>query len=253
MTCRLAPVLRFMLRCIPRLILCCAVAPLHAAEAERADSARELVVLHKTQTAAAKLGQPNEQHFQTLLGRALAEAMGRPVRYLSLPRNRLVGALEAGEGDILCGYIPQWLPGAIDWSRGFIPVTDVVLASPRVVAPRTLEDLRGKRIGTVLGFHYPDFESALGADFRRDDGPSESMSMKKMMAGRFEYVITTKVATDTQIRRGLLPRNVHVLVTREFRTMCAVSRRGRVTVAELDAAIDGIERNGSFEKLQSAR
>lgn len=209
-----------------------------------------LVVIYKIHSVAGAVTPPPPDHFQSALGRALAAAMGRPVRFLGLPRNRMVGALEAGEGDILCGYLPEWLPGALDWSRGFIPKTDVVVTAPGVVPPKSIKDLKQQRIGTVLGFRYPDFESALGKDFLRDDGASEAMSMKKMMAGRFDHVITTRIAVDTQIRQGVLPANVHVLVHKDMRTKCAVSRHGHVGVAELNAAIGAIERNGEFDKLQ---
>jgi polar amino acid transport system substrate-binding protein len=219
----------------------------------RSGPARELVVVHKNQVVAGNITQPPSDHFQTILGRALAQAMGRPVRFLGLPRNRMVSALEAGDGDILCGYLPEWLPGEMDWSRSFIPETDVVVSAPHAAAPKSIADLRGQRIGTVLGYRYPDFDRVLGKDFLRDDGPSESMSMKKMMTGRFDHVITTKIAVDNQIRHGALPHNVHVFVTRDFRTMCAVSRRGHVGVAELNAAIDKLERSGKLAGLQEKR
>ncbi len=230
------------------LILCFAVPAAHAA----AVPARELVVIHKTQIVAG-IAPKSDEHFQTSLGHALAEAMGRPVRFLGLPRKRLASALEAGEGDIVCGYLPEWLPGAFDWSRGFIPVGDVVVSAPGVAPPHAIEDLRGKRVGTVLGFRYPDFDTVLGKDFVRDDGLSESRSLQKMLAGRFDHVITTRITVNNQIRSGALPRNVHVLVTKDFLTMCAVSRHGHVTTADVNAAIDAIERNGTVDKLQRSR
>lgn len=224
-----------------------------AASTGRADAPRELVVVVKAQVLPSRGGKPAGGHFQAALGRALAAATGRRARLLELPRNRLAAALEAGDGDILCGYLPAWMPGEVDWSRAFIPVTDVVVSSNRVPALRAIEELKGKRIGTVLGFRYPDFEQALGADFARDDGPSESISLQKMMAGRFDYAITTAATVHTQTVRGVLPPNAHVLVVREIKTMCAVSRRGHVTPAEVNAAIDAIERSGELEKLLRTR
>ncbi len=224
-----------------------------AAGPEQPSAPRELVVITKAQVFPATGSKPAGEHFQTSLGRALATAMGRPVRFLELPRNRIVAALVAGDGDILCGYLPQWMPGALDWSRAFIPETDVVVSSKRVPALRAIGDLKGKRIGTVLGFRYPDLEQALAGDFVRDDGPSESLSLKKMIAGRFDYVITTRATVNTQTARGTLPPDAHVFVIKEFRTMCAISRRGHATAAELNAAIDAIEHSGELDKLLRLR
>jgi ABC-type amino acid transport substrate-binding protein len=214
---------------------------------------RELVVVTKVQVFPTQVRRPVGEHFQKSLGRALATAAGRPVRYLELPRNRMTAALEAGDGDILCGYLPAWLPGALDWSKPFIPVTDVVVSSDRVPALHAIGELKGRRVGTVLGFRYPDFEQALGAGFVRDDGPSESVSMQKMVAGRFDYVIATMATVHTQTERGVLAPNANVLVVKDFKTMCAISRRGHVTPAELNAAIDIIERSGELERLLRTR
>jgi polar amino acid transport system substrate-binding protein len=224
-----------------------------AAGADRKEPPRELVVVTKVQVFPTQVRRPAGEHFQKSLGRALAVAAGRPVRFLELPRNRMTAALEAGDGDLLCGYLPAWLPGALDWSKGFIPVTDVVVSSDRVPALHAIAELKGKRIGTVLGFRYPDFEQALGAGFVRDDGPSESLSLQKMIAGRFDYVIATMATVHSQTERGVLPPSANVLVVRDFKTMCAISRRGHVTPAELNAAIDIIERNGELERLLRTR
>lgn len=246
------PFLPMRLFAVSLMLLACAS---HAADAGagRKGPPRELVVVTKVQVFPSQVRRPAGEHFQKSLGRALATAAGRPVRFLELPRNRMTAALEAGDGDILCGYLPAWMPGELDWSKAFIPVTDVVVSSERVPALRAIVELKGKRIGTVLGFRYPDFEQALGADFVRDDGPSESLSMQKMIAGRFDYVIATMATVHTQTERGVLSPNANVLVVRDFKTMCAISRRGHVTPAELNAAIEVIERNGELERLLRTR
>jgi polar amino acid transport system substrate-binding protein len=233
------------------LVLC--VRPARADAVPPAGNTTELVVLHKRQAVPAGSTQVAGEHFQTALALALGNAMGRTVRFIDLPRNRFVAALEDNSGDILCGYLPEWMPGAMDWSKPFIPVTDVLLSSGRVPAPRSIAALKGKRVGTTLGFHYPDIERILGDDFVRDDAPSESMSMVKMVAGRFDYVIGTKPTVDHQRSRGVLPASVKMLVLKEFQTMCAVARHGNVTVAQVNAAIDQISRDGELEKLLRLR
>jgi len=143
--------------------------------------------------------------FQTLLGTALAHHMGRKVRFIGLPRKRMAAALVAGEGDILCGFTPEWMPGALEWSHPFIPVGDVLLSSANVPAPTRIEELKGKRIGTVLGFSYPDVEKKLGADFVRDDAPSPPLSLRKWSLGRSDYVLAPRSAVDKMIAAGSLP------------------------------------------------
>lgn len=213
-------------------------------------AAAELVFIQKEETEQ-KAGGAAGGRFQSALGKALAERMGRTVRYLDLPRKRFSDALESGEGDVLCGYQPEWMPGAFDWSRPFIPVVEVLVTAARVPAPAALGDLKGKRIGTVLGFVYPELDKALGKDFVRDDAPSTNSSLRKLMAGRFDYMVTTMPMINSHIKDGEASVPLHPpLVIKEFQTQCAVSRRGNVKVEELNKAIDGLLKSGDFAKLQ---
>ncbi len=55
------------------------------------------------------------------IGQALARRMGRELVARPTPRKRLSEALQRGEGDLLCDYQSDWLPGAFAWSRPFLP------------------------------------------------------------------------------------------------------------------------------------
>lgn len=193
------------------------------------------------------------QRFQELLGTALAHNLGRKVRFIGLPRKRMAAALAAGEGDVLCGYTPDWMPGALEWSHPFIPVGDVLLSSASVPAPAHIEELKGKRIGTVLGFSYPDVEKKLGGDFLRDDAPSSPLSLRKWQLGRSDYVLAPRATVDKMIAAGGLPPGAHLLPVNEIKTMCAVPPHGNVSLKELNGAIDALEKSGEMARLLKAR
>ena len=199
---------------------------------------------------------PNQQkttRFQDQLGAALARQLGRPLKYIELPRRRLMVALENGEGDILCSYIPEWLPGAVDWTRAFIPTSEVVLSSPRVKAPANVSDLRGQRLGTVLGYQYPELEKGLGHDYVRDDAPTSVMSVRKWQAGRVDYLVTQRSVVNKQAADGLLPPGYHVLVINEVKARCAVSRKSEITADEVNAAINALEKSGELAAILKLR
>jgi ABC-type amino acid transport substrate-binding protein len=191
--------------------------------------------------------------FQEALGTALARRMGRPIRFLSLPRKRMVGALESGDADILCAYVPAWMQGDVYWSRPFIPTSEVLVSSSRVPAPRTLEELKGKRIGTVLGFRYPEVEQRLGADFVRDDAPSADLALLKWQTGRYDYFLAARTMIDKQAQKGALPAGYHLLVVNEYQSMCAVARHGNVSLDEVNAAINAIEKSGELARIMRLR
>ncbi|MES2297130.1 MAG: transporter substrate-binding domain-containing protein [Pseudomonadota bacterium] len=222
-------------------------------EAKPAAAKLPLRFIQKAEVAVSNQSTYSVSAFQTALGKALADQMGRPVVYVGLPRKRLIAGLEAGEGDLVCGYVPDWLAGQFDWSHPFIPVADLVITSPRVPELHSVAELKGKRVGTVLGFRYPELEEQLGADFKRDDGPSNDVSLHKLLAGRYDYLVTTRSLVDNYTAKGELPPGIHVLVVKEFHTMCAVSRHGNVGVDEVNAAIDAIVRNGTLTVLLRVR
>ncbi|MRX08447.1 transporter substrate-binding domain-containing protein [Pseudoduganella sp. FT25W] len=228
------------------LVMLLAAAPTHAAEKPP---------LRYVEKIDAMLG-PDQQKpspFQQKMGAALARQLGRQVQFVSLPRTRIMAALESGDGDVLCSYLPEWTPGDVDWTRAFIPVVEVLLTLPHVKAPESMEELRGKRIGTVLGFRYPTMEKALGKDFIRDDAPTSTLSLKKWTAGRFDYLLTPRNVITQHLNDGMLPPGYHSLTISEVKTKCAVSRKSKITVEEVDAAINALEKNGELPGILKLR
>lgn len=199
------------------------------------------------------INQQPKTAFQDKLGAALARQLGRPLQYVELPRTRLMAALENGDGDILCSYLPQWLPGEVDWTRAFIPISEIVVSSPRVKPPASLEELRGKRLGMVLGFRYPELEKVIGKDYIRDDAPSAMLAIRKWVAGRYDYLVTPSTVFNKQIAAGGGLPGYHTLTVYDVQTMCAVSRRSAISVGEFNAAINALEKSGELAKILRLR
>jgi polar amino acid transport system substrate-binding protein len=184
------------------------------------------------------------------IGEALAQGTGRSVTFLGLPRKRIASALEAGSADVLCSYVPEWLEGRFDWSSPFIPIVEVLIADRRAPRPNSLADVAGKRIGTVLGYAHPEMEEVLGKGFVRDDGPSADGNLRKLAAGRIQYALTGKAFLDHRLKLGDPPLSLHPpLVVKTYMGQCAVSRRGRVGLAEINAAIAKMLADGSVARI----
>lgn len=196
--------------------------------------------------------QPKTE-FQDKLGAALARQLGRPLQYVELPRTRVMGALESGEGDILCSYLPEWMPGDVDWTRAFIPISEIVVTPAHIKPPAALEELRGKRLGTVLGFRYPELEKIIGKDYIRDDAPSSMLSVRKWVAGRFDHLVVPSTYFNRQVADGHVPPGYHVLQVYSVLTKCAVSRKSQIGVGQFDAAINALEKSGELAKILRLR
>ncbi|MFN3302711.1 MAG: substrate-binding periplasmic protein [Roseateles sp.] len=185
------------------------------------------------------------------LSRLLAGELGRDARFMPTPRKRLESTLQSGEGDLLCYMDPAWLvePDKLDWSGVFLRNENLLVARPGLPLPARLEDLQEGHIGAVAGYVYPEFQGRLGVGkLQRDDAPNDGVNLRKLAAGRADYLITHRLYLDHMLRAQPELRQAvgGRLEIRRFETRCAVSRRGRVTVAEVDAALQRLQRSGRW-------
>ncbi len=183
------------------------------------------------------------------LGEALAVRLGRAPRFLLLPRKRIEVVLENGGADLLCLYQPAWLPEHKGWSQAFFPFEDVLIADRSVRRPLALAELAGRPVGTLFGYRYPELERALGEAFVRDDAPSSESNVRKMAAGRVHYALTTRLELDYRRKTGALPELHPPLLLKRYRTQCALSARSRISLAELNHAIDGLVGDGTLDAI----
>lgn len=184
------------------------------------------------------------------IGLGLARHMKRTAKFMSLPRKRVVRALESGAADVMCSYVPEWLDGRFAWSQPFIPIVEVLIADRSVERPRDISELAGKPIGTVLGYQHPEIEAVLGDGFVRADGPTTESNLRKVAAGRVKYAVTGKTFLDWRMKQGDLPLTLHPpLVVKSYMGQCAVSLKGRARVAEVDRAISAMLRDGTIDAI----
>ncbi|HEX5340956.1 MAG TPA: transporter substrate-binding domain-containing protein [Duganella sp.] len=216
--------------------------------------AAPLVVLVDTGTEMPMAGFEHGRLVEGIhkdLGQALAAKLGREANFLLLPRKRIAMALESGQADLLCLYLPPWLPGKFNWTRGFFPVSEVVVSDTTVPQPRRLGDLRGQPVATVLGYYYPELDAALGKDFVRDDGPSSSANLRKMAAGRLHHAITQQSTLDYYLKVGDKLSAYSLLVVKNYKAQCAISPQSQVAVGAVNKAIDQLIKEGSMNKIIS--
>ncbi|WP_269532299.1 ABC transporter substrate-binding protein [Chitinimonas sp. BJYL2] len=184
------------------------------------------------------------------IGSALAGAMGRNATFKALPRRRLATEIESGGSDLICLYKPQWLPGAFDWSQPFVPITEILVSARTAKRPERLSDLAGQPIGSVLGFEHPEVSAALGTRFVRDNAPHAAANLRKLEAGRMQHALFVQLFFDYMVAQNKVNVALHPpLVVGNNLTQCAVSRRGQVRVAEVDAAIRQLNASGAITRL----
>lgn len=185
-----------------------------------------------------------------LLGEMLARGTGRELRFLLLPRKRIARALQEGEADILCGYTPEWIEGDYLWTDPVFTAEEVLVTDAAQPRPRSIADLRGQPIGTILGYQHPEIEAILGAGFVRDDSPNMETNLEKLARGRVHHILIARGVLDYRQRLRATPLKLHPpLIAASFETRCAVSRRGHLSLAEANRAIGAAARDGTLARI----
>ncbi len=184
------------------------------------------------------------------LARLLARQLGLELSLQALPRKRLVEALRSDQVDGACAYMPAWLSGPLQWSKPFFVQEYAIVSRSDARPPRQLQELAGQPLGTVLGFVYPELETALGNDFLRDDAPDAAANLRKLAAGRVQHAAVSLRQLGYLRRSGVFNAPLHPpLPVGELRTHCALAPNAGVTLQQLNQAIDAIERDGSLAAL----
>jgi polar amino acid transport system substrate-binding protein len=186
------------------------------------------------------------------LAQALAAKLHRELVTQALPRKRIPMALESGQGDLLCLYLPQWLPGRYQWTQAFFPQTELLVTALTVPEPQSLSELAGQPVGTVLGYRYPELERELGSRFKRADVGTNATNLRKLAAGHIQHVATIKIFYDYRLRQGERLRVHPPLEIRQYLTRCALSPNSKVALADVDNAIAELISEGAIARILSS-
>ena len=211
--------------------------------------AADLVILIDT---ATEMPMARFERYRLVEGihRDIGVALARTPKFVALPRKRIVCALADGKADVLCSYVPEWLDGSFEWTRPFIPIEEVLIAERSVKRPRSIAEMAGEPIGTVLGWTHLEMVEILGAGFVRADAPNTEANFRKLAVGRIKYALTGKSFLEWRMKRGDLALSLHPpLPVKSYMGQCAVSRKGRATLAEVDRAVGQMLRDGAVDAI----
>jgi ABC-type amino acid transport substrate-binding protein len=183
------------------------------------------------------------------IGLELGAKLRMPVRFVALPRKRIERALLDGEADILCSYVPEWLGARFTWSQPFVPIVQVLVTNKTAERPHSIEDLRGKPVGTVLGYSHPEM-AVLGKQFIRVDGATTEQNLRKLGAGRVQYALTGKSFLEYRMKLNDPIMSIHPpMVISTYMGRCALSPRSSLRLAELDGAISALVKDGGLNAI----
>lgn len=184
-------------------------------------------------------------------GDALGAQLRLQPRYVILPRTRVEGALLRGHADLLCDLRPEWLDNqTFLWSDAIISNRMIVAMRRETSVPGSLNAIAGHRVGTILGYKYPEVEQLL-AKMERDNAANDSQNLEKLLLRRFDFIFTNRIYFDYQ--RKVHPERArlspHNLTITDFDTYCAVPAHGKLDIRVLNQAISALKARGAIQSI----
>ncbi|HEU4777834.1 MAG TPA: transporter substrate-binding domain-containing protein [Telluria sp.] len=186
------------------------------------------------------------------MGDALARELQMEPVYRVLPRKRVEAALLSGQADLLCDLRPEWLDGKQwVWTEPVFSNKMTIVSRADTAPLERLSQLTGQRVGTVLGYRYPEMEKRLGTAFERDDAITDEQNTSKLLSGRFRYMMSNSLYYDYQRKvhpsGALLNRTVFTV--RQFDTYCALAPAGRLDPDKVNRAILALRKRGDMQAI----
>lgn len=222
-----------------------------------AEKKKLVTVIGVNMTAPFLLDTPNKEHdpkgLTTDYINELASILGEGIEIRVLPKFRIRENFEKGEIDLNCYTTKEWAGGdneKFQWSVPLFQVVDQLVSSQGPV--RSLGDIRGATVGTVLRYQYPGiFEEAIKkGELFRDEVKTEDALLNMLSKKRINYGVIGHVQLQYFMKNNpgtYIHRSTLVLSENVIR--CWVRRGSTLSIERLDAAIEQMKSSGRLETI----
>lgn len=188
------------------------------------------------------------------LGEALAGELGTRAEYVVLSRNRIEPALEASRVDIVCNANPAWYgnAGRLGWTAELFPQIERLVSLRNRPDITELDQLRGRRVGTIRGYHYPALEKAWASGARRQDEARLDLLVKAVQKGLVDVAVYSELEFSAWARAYPFEARqfkLHPVMVSTMPTMCAVAPQSAYGVDRLNGAIGRLKDAGRLRTL----
>lgn len=185
----------------------------------------------------------------------LGDELGVVIKYVDCPRKRVEQGLVSGDLHIAPVAHPLWLSKnfAGDWTDPLFELRELlILRTDSQLKYHGPEDLKGLRIGTILGYHYPIMDAYFKSkDVTRSDVQRADQNADMLLNHRIDaYIVHDIVFRYFQKvdARAQLLRAVELGTTvREI--SWAVSRKTPVPLKQLNAFVRDLKKSGRLEAI----
>ena len=130
---------------------------------------------------------------------ALARQMGRVPEFVLTPPKRVMAMAAQVGFDVQCFQSPSWYPPVTqpvyEWfPEALLSIEEHLVGLPTVDLVYGPIDLKGKRIGVVLGYRYPALDALFASNhIVREVAQTEVSLLQKQLKGRADYSVVKSI------------------------------------------------------------
>jgi ABC-type amino acid transport substrate-binding protein len=181
---------------------------------------------------------------------AVGKELGIDVQYKNIPPKRMKPYLRSGHIHVAPIWSPDWVEEheQYNWSIPLFQESTVfVVDAQRAFPIQTLDDLRGKWVGTILGYYYVGLmEKFEREEIFRDDNKNIEWNFKKLEAGRIDALLDSNILIEYYLKK----HNAHAQfliaekVVNTLYIQAMVSKQSPIPIERLNAAFQHLKDRG---------
>jgi polar amino acid transport system substrate-binding protein len=182
----------------------------------------------------------------------LSRQLKVPCQFVYTTRKRLDLDMKNGRINVRMNSKPEWTPDRDKyfWTNAYIRDRNLFAGFPGTEKIISLNELKGKRIGTILGFSYPGIKSQLDSNFFiRDDAVNLQSNLERLQIKRIDLILESDVLLMYAIRNQKLNFRLSRLVIDTNDLRLALSSRCPVNGEQMNQALLQLAKKGFFRRM----
>lgn len=182
------------------------------------------------------------------------------------PRPRIDKALSDGEIDLICISNPKWTkaPDQFNWSQPLYEYSDYIVRNSKAPPLKSINDLKNRSVGVIRGYSYskvgPLFRNkqAERSDFFDSEGLFTRLKLGQIQYGILSGIFLEHMGVDLNAKDDLKSKSKESnskslvqatgMIDAVYKIYCRTSKKGRIDIKELNAAIKGFQLKTQVKK-----
>ncbi|MGG0656952.1 transporter substrate-binding domain-containing protein [Rummeliibacillus pycnus] len=189
--------------------------------------------------------------FDVDISKEIASRLGVKVEFITSKWAGLIGGLNADKFDTIIAQmtVTDERKKSVDFTDPYIVTGAVIVTHNDTNNIKTLEDLKGKKVGAAAGTSFADLaKQAKGADVKLYDG-GFSTYVNDVVNKRLDALVNDSLVMGYNIKKSGLPIKVtSELLSRDENAM-AIKKGNEDFVKKMNEKLGEIKEDGTYEKI----